>query len=59
MAKNKSAKAAPAATASDSKRAGYKRKKNGRVDVLGAQLMRLRRAALNEAATDKSSSITK
>lgn len=32
-----------------SKRAGYKRKTNKRVDVLGAQLKRLARKALNAA----------
>lgn len=58
MAKNK-AKAAPAATTavSTSTRAGYKRKRNGRVDVLAAQLQRIARKALNKAKYDKSSTI--
>lgn len=50
MAKNKPApqqtKAAPVST---SKRAGYKRKTNRRVDVLGAQLDRIARKALKAA----------
>jgi len=50
MAKNKPApqqtKAAPVST---SKRAGYKRKKNRRVDVLGDQLDRIARKALKAA----------
>lgn len=58
MAKNKAkAPVATATAASTSKRAGYKRKKNGRVDVLAAQLQRVARKALNKAKYDKSSTI--
>lgn len=60
MAKNKPAAKATAATpVSTSKRAGYKRKSNRRVNVLHAQLKRLARKALNKAAYDKTSTISK
>lgn len=61
MAKNKKSAAKPTATAavSTSKRAGYKRKSNRRVNVLQAQLQRIARKALNKAAYDKTSTITK
>lgn len=52
MANNKK-KAAPQAAAkapvSTSKRAGYKRKSNRRVNVLDAQLARIARKAMNKA----------
>ena len=58
MAKNKAkAPAAATTTASTSKRAGYKRKKNKRVDVLAAQLQSIARKALNKAKYDKTSTI--
>ncbi len=49
MAKQAKTKAVKEVTGT-SKRAGYKRKTNKRVDVLGAQLKRLARKALNAAA---------
>ncbi len=50
MAKNKPAAKVTAATpASTSKRAGYKRKTNRRVNVLDAQLQRVARKALRAA----------
>lgn len=58
MAKNKAKAPAATTVASTSKRAGYKRKKNGRVDVLGDQLKSIARAALNKAKYDKTSSIS-
>lgn len=39
------------AVVGDSKRAGYKRKSNKRVDVLGAQLQRQARKALKRAGS--------
>ena len=55
MAKNKAAaKATTAAPAATSKRSGYKRKTNRRVNVLDAQ-----RKALNKAQYDKTSTISK
>lgn len=59
MAKNKAtAKAATTTAAPTSKRSGYKRKSNRRVDVLAAQLARAARKALNKAKYDKTSSIS-
>lgn len=50
MAKNKPASKVTAATpASTSKRAGYKRKTNRRVNVLDAQLQRVARKAMRKA----------
>lgn len=43
------------AAVSTSKRAGYKRKSNRRVNVLEAQLKRVARKAMNKAAYTKSS----
>lgn len=60
MAKNKAAaKATTAAPAATSKRSGYKRKTNRRVDVLAAQLARVARKALKKAQYDKTSTISK
>ena len=53
MAKQK-AKAAPTAAVKATKRSGYKRKSNRRVNVLQAQLERIKRKAIRKAAFDKS-----
>ena len=51
MAKNKpAAKPSTTAAVSNSKRAGYKRKTNRRVNVLDAQLQRIARKAMRKAA---------
>ena len=51
MAKNKpAAKPSTTAAVSTSKRAGYKRKSNRRVNVLNAQLQRVARKALRAAS---------
>jgi hypothetical protein len=53
MAKQK-AKAAPTASLKATKRSGYKRKSNKRVNVLDAQLSRIKRKAFRRAQYDKS-----
>lgn len=52
MAKQK-AKAAPTTAAKATKRTGYKRKSNKRVNVLQAQLGRIKRKAMKRAQFDK------
>lgn len=54
MAKNKSAAKTTTATPEvTSKRAGYKRKTNRRINVLDAQLAKIARKALKRAGLDK------
>lgn len=53
-AKKGKAQETKTAAVSTSKRAGYKRKSNKRVNVLAAQLGRVARKAMNKAAYTKS-----